>query len=95
MRRESGQGYVLVLRPERIRIARANEECDLGPVTVISTAYKGRDVELETRLVDGQSFKFLIPADQQVPVPRLGSSIDIRWHPMRPLLVPEAAMGEP
>jgi len=93
--RESGRGYVLVLGPERIRIVQANEESDFGPVTVISSAYKGRDVELETRLVDGQSLKFLISAAQQVPVPRLGSSIYIGWQPMKPLLVPEVAMAEP
>jgi len=92
--RESGHGYVLVLRPERIRIARANEQSDLGPVTVIAAAYKGRDVEVETRLVDGQSLKFLISADPQVPIPELGSSIDIGWRPMKPLLVPEAEMVE-
>jgi len=92
--RESGHGYVLVLRPERIRIAQANEQSDLGPVTVIAAAYKGRDVEVETRLVDGQSLKFLISADPRVPIPELGSSIDIGWQPMKPLLVPEAAMVE-
>ncbi len=92
--RESGHGYVLVLRPERIRIAQANEQSDLGPVTVIAAAYKGRDVEVETRLVDGQSLKFLMSADPRVPIPELGSSIDIGWQPMKPLLVPEAAMVE-
>ena len=92
--RESGHGYVLVLRPERIRIAQANEQSDLGPVTVIAAAYKGRDVEVETRLVDGQSLKFLISADPRVPIPELGSSIDIGWQPMKPRLVPEAAMVE-
>ena len=49
-RRSAGKwrdGYVLVLRPERIRIAHPDEGSDLGPVTVISTAYKGRDVEVE------------------------------------------------
>jgi spermidine/putrescine transport system ATP-binding protein len=94
VRRESGHGYVLVLRPERIRIAQANEQSDLGPVTVIAAAYKGRDVEVETRLVDGQLFKFLISADPRVPIPELGSSVDIGWQPMKPLLVPEAAMVE-
>jgi spermidine/putrescine transport system ATP-binding protein len=92
--RESGHGYVLVLRPERIRIAQANEQSDLGPVTVIAAAYKGRDVEVETRLVDGQLLKFLISADPRVPIPELGSSVDIGWQPMKPLLVPEAAMVE-
>jgi spermidine/putrescine transport system ATP-binding protein len=94
VRRESGHGYVLVLRPERIRIAQANEQSDLGPVTVIAAAYKGRDVEVETRLVDGQLLKFLISADPRVPIPELGSSVDIGWQPMKPLLVPEAAMVE-
>jgi spermidine/putrescine transport system ATP-binding protein len=87
--REVANGYVLVLRPERIRIAHPNEGSDLGPVTVISTAYKGRDVEVKTRLVDGQSLKFLISADPEVPVPESGSSIEIVWQPMKPLLVPD------
>ena len=95
VRRESGEGYVIVLRPERIRIAQSNERSDLGPVTVISTAYKGRDVELETRLVDGQSLKFLISGDHEVLVPELGSNIEIVWQPTKPLLVPEAAIVEP
>ena len=94
VRRETGEGYVLVLRPERIRIVQPDEGSDLGPVTVVSTAYKGRDVEVETRLVDGQSLKFLISADQDIPMPNLGSGIEIAWQPMKPLLVPEAAMVE-
>jgi spermidine/putrescine transport system ATP-binding protein len=89
---EATNSYVLALRPERIRIARANEGSDLGPVTVISTAYKGRDVEVETRLVDGQSLKFLLSADGD-EVPELGSSIEIVWQPMRPLLVPDSRAG--
>ena len=88
--REAANGYVLVLRPERIRVAHPNEGNDLGPVTVISNAYKGRDVEVTTRLADGQSLKFLISADPEVPVPEPGSNIEIVWHPMRPLLVPDA-----
>jgi spermidine/putrescine transport system ATP-binding protein len=92
VRRESGAGYVLVLRPERIRIVQANEGSDLGPAMVVATAYKGRDLEIETRLVDGQALKFLMPADQQVPAPQPGSSVEISWQPMRPLLVPEGAM---
>jgi len=87
--REAGNGYVLVLRPERIRIAQPNEPSDLGPVTVISTAYKGRDVEVETRLADGQSLKFLMSAEPDVRVPQSGSSIEIVWQPMKPLLVPD------
>jgi spermidine/putrescine transport system ATP-binding protein len=88
--REAANGYVLVLRPERIRIAQPNEGSDLGPVTVMSTTYKGRDVEVETRLVDGQSLKFLMTADQDVGVPESGSSIEIVWQPIRPLLIPDA-----
>jgi spermidine/putrescine transport system ATP-binding protein len=94
-RRASGEGYVLVLRPERIRIARPDEGSDLGPVTVTSTAYKGRDIEVATRLVDGQSLKFLLSADRDVSAPEPGSSIEIVWKPMKPLLVPEAAMVQP
>jgi spermidine/putrescine transport system ATP-binding protein len=89
---DATNSYVLALRPERIRIARANEASDLGPVTVISTAYKGRDVEVETRLVDGQSLKFLVSADGD-EVPELGSSIEVVWQPMRPLLVPDSRAG--
>jgi spermidine/putrescine transport system ATP-binding protein len=94
-RQAPGEGYVLVLRPERIRIAQPGEESDLGPVTVTSTAYKGRDIEVATRLVDGQSLKFLVSADRDVSAPEPGSSIDIVWKPMKPLLVPEAAMVQP
>jgi spermidine/putrescine transport system ATP-binding protein len=88
--REAANGYVLMLRPERIRIAPPNTGSDLGPVTVISTAYKGRDVEIETRLVDGQSLKFLMSDEPDVPVPERGSSIEIVWRPMKPLLLPDA-----
>jgi spermidine/putrescine transport system ATP-binding protein len=95
VRRESNEGYVLVMRPERIRIARPNEGSDLGPLTVTSTAYKGRDIEVATRLVDGQSLKFLLSADRDVPAPEPGSRIEIVWQPMKPLLVPEAAMVDP
>jgi len=94
-RRAIGEGYVLVLRPERIRIAQPDEGSDLGPVTVTSTAYKGRDIEVATRLVDGQSLKFLLSADRDVCAPEPGSSIEIVWKPMKPLLVPEAAMVQP
>jgi ABC-type Fe3+/spermidine/putrescine transport system ATPase subunit len=90
-----GEGYVLVLRPERIRIAQPDEGSDLGPVTVTSTAYKGRDVEVAARLVDGQSLKFLLSADRQFVAPEPGSSIEIVWRPMKPLLVPEAAKVVP
>jgi spermidine/putrescine transport system ATP-binding protein len=91
VRRESGEGYVLVLRPERIRIAQPDEGSDLGPVTVTSTAYKGRDIEVAARLVDGQSLKFLLSADSQLVAPEPGSSIEIVWRPMKPILVPETA----
>jgi spermidine/putrescine transport system ATP-binding protein len=94
VRRESGDGYVLALRPERIRIALPDEGSDLGPVTVTSTAYKGRDIEVAARLVDGQSLKFLLSADRELVAPEPGSSIEIVWHPMKPLLVPEAAILE-
>jgi spermidine/putrescine transport system ATP-binding protein len=91
--REAANSYVLVLRPERIRIARANEGSDLGPLTVISTAYKGRDLEVETRLADGQSLKFLVSAEVDVAIPDSGSSIEIVWQPMKPLLVPDARIA--
>ena len=95
IRRQSGEEYVVVLRPERIRIAQPDEASDLGPVTVTSTAYKGRDIEVAARLVDGQSLKFLLSADRELVAPEPGSSIEIVWRPMKPLLVPEAAMAEP
>jgi ABC-type Fe3+/spermidine/putrescine transport system ATPase subunit len=95
VRRESGEGYVLVLRPERIRIAQPDEGSDLGPVTVTSTAYKGRDIEVAARLVDGQSLKFLLSADRELVAPEPGSNIEIVWQPMKPLLVPETPMVEP
>jgi spermidine/putrescine transport system ATP-binding protein len=95
VRRESNEGYVLVMRPERIRIARPDEGSDLGPLTVTSTAYKGRDIEVAARLVDGQSLKFLLSADRDVPAPEPGSRIEIVWQPMKPLLVPEAGMVDP
>jgi spermidine/putrescine transport system ATP-binding protein len=90
--RDPANGYVLVLRPERIRIAHPKERSDLGPLTVISTAYKGRDVEVDSRLVDGQTLKFLISADPGVAVPASGSSIEIVWEPMKPLLLPDAVV---
>jgi ABC-type Fe3+/spermidine/putrescine transport system ATPase subunit len=94
-RRDSGEGYVVVVRPERIRIARPNEGSDLGPMTVVSTAYKGREVEVETRLLDGQPLKFLLSGDHELTIPGPGSSIEIVWRPMKPLLVAETAMVEP
>jgi hypothetical protein len=83
-----------VLRPERIRIAQPGEASDLGPVTVTSTAYKGRDIEVAGRLVDGQSLKFLLSADRELATPEPGSSVEIVWQPMKPLLVPESVMVE-
>src|ERR1700726_335284 len=95
IRRQSGDGYVVVLRPERIRIAQPDEASDLGPVTVTSTAYKGRDIEVAARLVDGQSLKFLLSADREAVAPEPGSSIEIVWQPMKPLLVPERRWSRP
>jgi spermidine/putrescine transport system ATP-binding protein len=88
LRREAGEGYVVVLRPEQIRIAQPDEGSDLGPVTVTSTAYKGRDIEVAARLVDGQSLKFLLSAGRGPAAPEPGSSIEIVWQPTKPLLVP-------
>ena len=86
-RRAAEDGYRLALRPERIRIARPGEASDLGPVTVISTAYKGRDVEVETRLPDGQALKILISADQQADLPAPGSVVELVWQPRKALLI--------
>ena len=85
----AGSGCVIVLRAERIRIAQQNEASDLA-VTVVSTAYQGRDLEVRTRLSDGQSLRFLMSADSGAPAPEPGSSIEITWQPMKPLLVPDA-----
>ena len=90
---QSSDGYVLVLRPEQIRIAQPDEASDLGPLTVTSTAYKGRDIEVAARLVDGQSLKFLLSSDRVRTAPEPGSSIEIVWQPMKPLLVPEAPLA--
>jgi spermidine/putrescine transport system ATP-binding protein len=86
-RRSDGGGYVLALRPERIRPARAGEEPDLGPVTVTGTTYKGRDIEVETELADRQVLKLLIPADQNEAPPAVGAAIGLVWRPRRALLV--------
>jgi spermidine/putrescine transport system ATP-binding protein len=96
-RRATGQGYMLALRPERIRIAAPGEPSDLGPATVVSTAYKGRDVEVETRLADGQSLRILISADRPSAAPEQGTSIALAWRPRKALLVAEteAATQQP
>ena len=86
-RRAAEEGYRLALRPERIRIAQPGEASDLGPVTVIATAYKGRDVEVETRLPDGQVLKILISADQQAAVPAPGRVVELVWQPRKALLI--------
>jgi ABC-type Fe3+/spermidine/putrescine transport system ATPase subunit len=87
VRRSDGGGYLLALRPERIRPARQGEEGDFGPVTVVRATYKGRDIEIETELADGQVLKLLIPADQDVVPPAVGAAIDLVWRPRRALLV--------
>jgi spermidine/putrescine transport system ATP-binding protein len=88
-RQATGEGYMLALRPERIRIAAPGEASDLDAVAVVSTAYKGRDVEVETRLADGQPLKFLISADQPSAMPEPGMSVALAWQPRKPLLVAE------
>ena len=93
-RRTTGEDYVLALRPERLRICRAGEEPDLGPVTVVGAAYKGRDVEIESRLPDGQCLKFFIPADQQSAQPAVGAVINLAWRPQQALLVAEIGTVE-
>jgi spermidine/putrescine transport system ATP-binding protein len=94
-RRAIGDGYLLALRPERIRICQAGEEPELGPITVTGTAYKGRDIEIEAMLPDAQRVKFLIPADQQTAPPAVGADINLAWRPQRALLVAEAGTAEP
>jgi spermidine/putrescine transport system ATP-binding protein len=88
--RTTGGGYLLALRPEWVRICRAGEEAEFGPVTVTSVAYKGRDFEIEAMLPDGQPLKFLDPADQQSAPPPVGAGINLAWWPQRALLVAES-----
>jgi spermidine/putrescine transport system ATP-binding protein len=94
LRRSAGGGYLLALRPERIRIAAGGEGSDLGPVTVTATAYKGRDVEIEVALGDGQSLKLLVPADTHTALPPSGASVNLAWRPQRALLVAETGPAE-
>jgi len=61
--------YRLAWRPERVRLAEPGEAADLADVTVVGSAFKGRDVEVETRLVNGQSLRFLLAADGRAPPP--------------------------
>lgn len=93
-RRTNGEGYLLALRPERIRICKAGEEPELGPVIVAGAAYKGRDIEIETTLVDGQLLKILLPADQHSAPPAVGAVINLAWRPQRALLVAETGTAE-
>ena len=75
--------------------ARPAKKPDLGPVTVAGTAYKGRDIEVEATLPDGQLLKFLIPADQHSAPPAVGAVINLAWRPQRALLVAETGTAEP
>jgi spermidine/putrescine transport system ATP-binding protein len=94
-RRTTAGGYLIALRPERIRLAPSTEDADLGPVAVTATAYKGRDVEVEAMLADGQFLKFLIPAEQDATPPAVGAAIHLTWRPQRALLVAETGTAEP
>jgi spermidine/putrescine transport system ATP-binding protein len=94
-RRAVAGNYWLALRPEHIRIAQPGEASDLGPVTVVSTAYKGRDVEVETRLADGQPLKILIAADGQLAAAEPGNSVELAWQPRKAVLVAETETFEP
>ncbi len=86
-----GGGYRLALRSERIRVAAPGEPADLGAATVVATAYKGRDVEVEARLADGQSLKLLVSGDTPSDAPAPGTEIALAWRPRRVLLVAEDA----
>ncbi|MBH0238757.1 ABC transporter ATP-binding protein [Methylobrevis albus] len=93
-RRADAGGYVVALRPERIRAAGPGETGDLGPVDVVAATYKGRDVEVETRLGDGQTLKFLVPVHGGAAPPSPGARIDLAWTPDRALLVAETRAAE-
>jgi ABC-type Fe3+/spermidine/putrescine transport system ATPase subunit len=94
-RRRAGDGrYLLALRPERIRVCRDGEAPDLGPVTVVAGIYKGRDVEVEVALADGQSLKFLLPSDQYAAPPAVGAAINLAWRSQQALLVAETGSAE-
>ena len=93
-RRTGCIGYLVALRPERIRIAASAEEADLGTATVIGVAYKGREIEVEATLPDRQLLKFLLPVDQHAP-PVVGAVINLTCRPHRALLVAETESAKP
>ena len=45
-------------------------------------------------LPDGQPLKFLVPADQQLAPPAVGTGINLAWRPQRALLVADASAAE-
>jgi ABC-type Fe3+/spermidine/putrescine transport system ATPase subunit len=84
--RRAAEGYRLAWRPERVRLAQPGEAADLTSVTVAAAAFKGRDMEIEARLADGRSMRFLIPADGRAPPPG-GAEVALVFSPSRPQLV--------
>ena len=78
--RTTSDGYLLALRPERIRICQVGEEPEFGPVTVTGIAYKGRDFEIEVMLPDGNSEVSCSRRPAMAP-PALGADINLAWRP--------------
>jgi spermidine/putrescine transport system ATP-binding protein len=83
--RRSARGYRIAWRPERLRLAAPGEIADLRNITVVASSFKGRDVEIEARLADGQSLRFLVGAESGALLP--GTEVALVFHPSRPKLV--------
>ena len=83
--RRSAGGY-RVASPRTRSAGELGEVPDLRNVTVVAAGFKGRDVEIDTRLADGQGLKFLVAADGGPPPPS-GTEVALVFRPSRPKLV--------